>query len=177
MMKWIKDSLGIPQDAAAYRARAFGYCDLGRYEEAIADYDKAIALDPKSADAYYNRGIAYYNLELYEKAIADYGKAIALNPKHATAHNNRESAYAALKRYEEASAHMEKREDLKPTGSITAADFQVAMANLHSVLGSWYTQALEELERKGEEERQLYGDLIQAGQEYFKNHTSGTSYH
>ena len=89
MMKWIKDSLGIPQDAAAYRARAFGYCDLGRYEEAIADYDKAIGLDPKYAPAYNNRGNAYYDLGQYEEAIADYDRAIALNPEYADAYTNK----------------------------------------------------------------------------------------
>jgi tetratricopeptide (TPR) repeat protein len=30
----------------------------GDYDRAIADYDKAIALDPDLADARYNRGVA-----------------------------------------------------------------------------------------------------------------------
>ena len=31
---------------------------LKQHKEAIADYDKAIELNPKDADAYYNRGVA-----------------------------------------------------------------------------------------------------------------------
>ena len=34
---------------------------MGKYNEAIADYNKAISLDPDYADAYNNRGFAYKN--------------------------------------------------------------------------------------------------------------------
>ena len=62
---------------------------LKQYKEAIADYDKAIELNPKDAKAYYNRGNAKHQLKQYKEAIADYDKAIELNPKDANAYNNR----------------------------------------------------------------------------------------
>ena len=62
------------------------------YQGAIADYDKAIELNPKDARAYYNRGTAKNELKQYKEAIADYDKAIELNPKDADAYNNRGTA-------------------------------------------------------------------------------------
>ena len=50
-------------------------------KEAIADFDKAIELNPKDARAYYNRGVVKDELKQYKEAIADYDKAIELNPK------------------------------------------------------------------------------------------------
>ena len=57
--------------------------ELKQHKEAIADYDKAIELNPKDAQAYNNRGVAKKMLKQYKEAIADYDKAIELNPKYA----------------------------------------------------------------------------------------------
>ncbi|MGI9401893.1 MAG: SecDF P1 head subdomain-containing protein [Rhizobiaceae bacterium] len=64
-----------------YNNRGTAYANKGQIEEAIADHNKAIQLDPKFTDAYYNRGNAYANKGQYNKAIADNDKAIKLNPK------------------------------------------------------------------------------------------------
>ena len=67
--------------------------DKGKYDDAIADFDKAIALDPNDAAAYGNRGNAYYSKGEVDRAIADYTKVIALNPNDAKAYYNRGNAY------------------------------------------------------------------------------------
>jgi hypothetical protein len=64
-------------------------------EEAIANYDAAIALNPRYADAYYNHGDALRELGCFDKALADYDKAIALEPNHADARFNRAVLYLA----------------------------------------------------------------------------------
>jgi tetratricopeptide (TPR) repeat protein len=73
-------------------------------EQALADYDQAIALDPQYAAAYNNRGIAYANLGDLEQAIADYDQALALDPQDALAYNNRGNAYRTLGDLEQAIA-------------------------------------------------------------------------
>ncbi len=67
---------------------------MGRNEEAIKDYDKAIELNPQYAKAYNNRGKAKAKLGRNEEAIKDYDKAIELNPQLAEAYNNREKSKA-----------------------------------------------------------------------------------
>ena len=46
----------------------------------MADFTKAIELDPKYAEAYANRGLVYANLKEMDKAVDDWHKAIELNP-------------------------------------------------------------------------------------------------
>jgi tetratricopeptide (TPR) repeat protein len=82
----------------------------GDYDGAIADYTKAIEIDPNSAGAYVNRGIAKLSNGNYDgghvkqsdypeqskaeldNAIADFNKGIELNPKDARAYNYRAQA-------------------------------------------------------------------------------------
>ena len=54
---------------------------MGRYEEALVDYNKAISIDPELANAYANRAIAYSHLESMKKQSRDYEKCLQLDPK------------------------------------------------------------------------------------------------
>ena len=45
--------------AEAYNSRGIAFAKRREYDKAIADYDKAIDLDPKYAKAYYQRGYVY----------------------------------------------------------------------------------------------------------------------
>jgi tetratricopeptide (TPR) repeat protein len=46
-------------DAQAYTARGQALARSGKTEEALSEFDKAIALDPNNAPALYNRGLLY----------------------------------------------------------------------------------------------------------------------
>ena len=88
--------------------------DLKRPEEALASYDKAIALKPDYAEAYNNRGNALMDLKRREEAVASCDKAIALNPAYVNAYNNRGNALRKLRRPAEAIASYDKAIALKP---------------------------------------------------------------
>lgn len=45
------------------------------YEQALADYSRAIELDPNLAEAYYNRGLVRLAQKQQELAISDLSKA------------------------------------------------------------------------------------------------------
>ncbi|MDA0268046.1 MAG: tetratricopeptide repeat protein [Cyanobacteria bacterium] len=63
--------------------------NLGRYEEAIAAYDAALAIKPDKHEALNNKGIALGNLGRYEEAIAAYDAALAIKPDDHQALNNK----------------------------------------------------------------------------------------
>ncbi|MBI4125836.1 MAG: tetratricopeptide repeat protein [Deltaproteobacteria bacterium] len=88
--------------------------ELGRYAEEIADYDQALALNPKYATAYYNRGVAKGDIGRFAEAIADYDRALALDPKYATAYYNRGVAKEELGYWAEAKADFETARNLDP---------------------------------------------------------------
>ena len=49
---------------------------LGLYQEAIADYTKAIGIDPKDFKSYSNRGLVKISLKDYQGVIDDITNAI-----------------------------------------------------------------------------------------------------
>ncbi|HYA33723.1 MAG TPA: tetratricopeptide repeat protein, partial [Candidatus Bathyarchaeia archaeon] len=62
---------------------------LGRYDEAIACYDKALELDPRLVSAWTGKGVSLYHLGHYEEAIACYDKALELDPRYTKAWGNK----------------------------------------------------------------------------------------
>jgi tetratricopeptide (TPR) repeat protein len=76
-------------DADSYNKRGVVEYRLGHYEDAIADFTKAIELKPNFAEAYHNRGNTKHILEDYEGAIADFTKAIEYKEDFAKAYFNR----------------------------------------------------------------------------------------
>ena len=85
-----------------------------RPTEALASYDKAIALKPVYAEAYFNRGNAFMGLKRSTEALASYDKAIALKPDYAEAYSNRGAVLKELKRTLEALVSYDKAIALKP---------------------------------------------------------------
>jgi tetratricopeptide (TPR) repeat protein len=75
-------------------AVAFGR--LGRWDDAVADYTRAIEQDPGMARAYNNRAAAYAQERRFDAAVADFSKTIQLDSKSALAYRNRGLAYHDL---------------------------------------------------------------------------------
>jgi serine/threonine protein kinase len=139
------DYTPIPQKTKeAWQNEAYTHYYAGRYQEAVAAYDHAIALSPNDANSYNNRGNAYRALKEYEKAIADYDRVIALDPNIIFAFNNRGNAYRALKEYMKAIADYDRAIALDPNSAFPYAtrgvtyqilnDFQRAIQDLNRAI-------------------------------------------
>lgn len=74
----------------------------GQSAEALACYDKALALKSDLAEVHNNRGAALAALKRPEDALASYGRAIALKPDYAQAYNNRGTVLSSQNRFGEA---------------------------------------------------------------------------
>ena len=75
----------VQEAVRTHLGRGRACLNKGKYDDAIEDYDKAIALAPNDAIAYYNRGVAYYEKGDKEQAIADFRKALEINPSYENA--------------------------------------------------------------------------------------------
>jgi predicted O-linked N-acetylglucosamine transferase (SPINDLY family) len=115
--------------AEPYYKRGNAWNRLGRPETALADYDRAIALDPCHARALCNRGAVLERLGRREEALDSYDRAITLDPLDFLAHYNRGSVLKDLKRFEEALTSYDKAVELK-------ADFAASYINRGNVLGA-----------------------------------------
>jgi predicted O-linked N-acetylglucosamine transferase (SPINDLY family) len=77
---------------------------MGRLAEAVAHYDRAIALAPDFFEAFNNRGNALVGFKRLDEALASFDAAIRLKPDYADAHVNRAVTLVKLRRPEQALA-------------------------------------------------------------------------
>jgi tetratricopeptide (TPR) repeat protein len=75
--------------AADYLAQGDYDFDRGAYARALADYTRAIELDPASAEAYNDRAYTYMKMENYALALPDLDQALRLRPNYVNALMNR----------------------------------------------------------------------------------------
>jgi len=61
-----------------YINRGNSWSDLGQYQNALADYTKALSIAPKEGAAVFNRGIVYERLGQIDKAVKDFYLATRL---------------------------------------------------------------------------------------------------
>ncbi|MEG3440421.1 toll/interleukin-1 receptor domain-containing protein, partial [Pannus brasiliensis CCIBt3594] len=105
----------IPKlSAEEFLDRGLAKYNSGDYQGAIADFDRAIQLQPDYANAYYNRGRAKYKSEDKQGAIADNDRAIQLQPDLAGAYNTRGVAKYDSGDYPGALADYDRAIQLKP---------------------------------------------------------------
>ncbi len=85
-IKLLSESLALAPNtrarADALANRSISFKAAGRYDEALADADAAIALDARQADFYFHRGTALRYLGRPAEAAAAYDQTLALNPRH-----------------------------------------------------------------------------------------------
>ena len=94
--KLVRDKPGAYGVRRIYYNRGTELGKLKRYDEAIADFDKAITEYPNYGRQYSNRAATYYYLGKYPEALHDYNRAIALEPSNQKSYYGRALAYRAL---------------------------------------------------------------------------------
>jgi len=83
----------ITEDALAYLNKGEDLYRAGKYDEAIRELDRALAINGNLADGYSLRGSAYFNKGNYDRAIEDYTTALRIKPDYHEALLGRGFAY------------------------------------------------------------------------------------
>lgn len=81
------------KDYRAYMGRAKAFILSGDHDDAIKDYDAAIALEPEDSRIFYNRGNCFLEMNEEQAAFADFNQAILLDPANYHAYNSRGYMY------------------------------------------------------------------------------------
>jgi tetratricopeptide (TPR) repeat protein len=72
-------SLTLKVNYQAYNYRGISYSKMGKVNEALDDFSKAIKLsNAKNGDIFFNRGVAFYDLKNYKLAVYDFSKSMEL---------------------------------------------------------------------------------------------------
>jgi hypothetical protein len=103
-----------PNLAEAWSNKGVALKELKRFDEAIAQYDKALSLKPDYHEAWTNKGVTLHELKRFDEAIAQYDKALSLKPDYHEAWTNKGVTLHELKRFDEAIAQYDKALSLKP---------------------------------------------------------------
>jgi tetratricopeptide (TPR) repeat protein len=133
-----KDPLSLWMDAvqkAPTKARPHNnlgeqYSKMGRFDDAIAEYEKALNILPAFETARNNLGTAYTEKGMLDEAIQEYKKAIGLNPGYVKAFYNLGVAYLRAGKLDDAIAAYQRVIAINP-------DY----AESHHNLGIAYAQA------------------------------------
>ena len=101
-----------PNHAPAHQWYGQCLCDLGRFEECLAETSRAHALDPAYLIAAVDVGHRLYDARRYADAIEPIRKVLEFNPDFAYAHRYLGQVYEANRMYPEALREMRKTLEL-----------------------------------------------------------------
>jgi tetratricopeptide (TPR) repeat protein len=100
--------------SVAYFKRGVELAGLKRFDEALASYDRALAVNPNNTNAHFNRGKALLRLRRLNESLASFDRAIALKPDYAGAYLSRGIVLSDLTRLEESLASFDRAVAVKP---------------------------------------------------------------
>ena len=111
--------LKTPSNHSEFYARGMAQQSLGNHDLAIADFDKAVELDPRQSIFYVSRGIAFSEKKNYDRALADFDRAIQLEPNLMEAYFDRGKLYSSLRDSDRAIADYDKAIQIEPQWAVT----------------------------------------------------------
>ncbi len=113
--------------APVHRVAGLLRANAGFYEQAEAEYQRAIELDPSNGDAYRRLGQVYERNNRLDQALAVYKKAVELDPNYFKVYQDLGAYYSARGDDREAARQLEKCVQLAPDEP-----------DPHRVLGTFY---------------------------------------
>jgi stress-induced-phosphoprotein 1 len=120
---WYTKAIGYdPNDSTFYSNRSAAYLGLRKFNEALADGEKCISLQPKWVKGYYRKGLALMSLGRYDEAAKAFKKGIECEPnnddlKDKLAEAEREARYS-VKRVDEHGNPLSPAQIAKEEGNV-----------------------------------------------------------
>jgi tetratricopeptide (TPR) repeat protein len=155
-----------------YRNAGNDKMEAAQYEMALADYEKALIIDPSNANGLVNLGAAYQNLRDHDAAIDSYERAEALEPDNEAIAGYLLDAYSfkaaslaspGVEDYDSAIDYYERIEGVDPD----FPDLLFNLGNMHYLSEHW-RKAIDYFEGHLEEEPEDTDALSRVYYSYWK---------
>ena len=105
-------------DAQGYATHGQALARSGNNEEALAEFERALALDPYNVRALYGRGLVRQSEKDHQQAIEDFTAANGLSPQKAEPLLARANSYFALDKSKEAMADLDEAVQADPNSAL-----------------------------------------------------------
>jgi len=105
---------GLDLDAVGYNNKGGSLANLGRPEEALTCFERALEINSRYAGAWSNKGLALDDLGRPAEALTCYERALEINPRYSMAWFNKGAALAGLGRLDEALTCYEQALEINP---------------------------------------------------------------
>lgn len=106
-------------NAREHATRGQALARSGKTDEALAEFDAALAADPYNIQALYGRALIYQGHGQHQQAIEDFTAASGLSPQKADPLVGRATSYLALDKAKEAAADLDEAVQADP-GNVAA---------------------------------------------------------
>jgi tetratricopeptide (TPR) repeat protein len=137
-------AIALDAKSPALRSRGTLYLALGRYDDALRDFDRVIADNGSDSIAYLDKGVAEEKMGNFTGAIRDYSRSIELAPAAAT-YVDRGGAFMQMQQAQQAQADFRSALVLEPANVpalLGQAQVSYARKSMNETLVD-YSQVLE----------------------------------
>jgi len=117
-----------------------------KLEEAIAEFQRAVEVDPSYLAAHFNLAYAFECAKRFDEAIAQYKRALQLEPNNVFGLNNLGVLYTSKGQYDEAIKVLEQAAQIEPSNSTVSKNLGNARQN-KSILGEREARIAEARQR------------------------------
>jgi len=128
-----------PQEKQFHYELGFVYDGRRKYAEAIAEYEKALALDPNFGFAINQAGYGYARVGQFEKAIRYFERYAAINPGQANPIDSMAELYFVLGKFDQAKAKYQEALEIRPdfSGSCRGLAYIFALEENYAETDRW----------------------------------------
>lgn len=131
----------------AFARRGYELCSIGRHQDAVELFTKAIALNPYDHRYFTNRSYCYSALERYDEALKDAEMAVCLEPRMPKCHFRMGQAQQALLMYHEAMQSFKNVLTLDASCEEARRELHAVSVHLVTSMGFTHEQAESSLSR------------------------------
>ncbi len=96
------------EEPNACNERGVAFARQGRYQQAIAEFSRAIQRNPTFVEAFHNRALVYVAIGNLGQGVSDLSVVVQIRPQCLDGYNRRGRLHLSMERYDEAVADFEK---------------------------------------------------------------------